>query len=233
MSRRPFILATRGSPLALAQANQVLASCQAAFPREIFQIKIVKTTGDKLQSLSVSQNDPALPKGLFTKELENTLLNGTADIAVHSLKDLPTELPQNLKLAAVGPREDIRDVLITRATHRKAALGLQTLPPRATVATGSIRRKAQLEAMRSDLQIVPIRGNVGTRLRKLAEAKDLDGLILAAAGMARLSYKFARNGSLKGPDVPAGLCATLLSLDEMLPCVGQGAIGLETRYLHA
>src|SRR6266478_7010434 len=110
----PIVIATRGSALALAQANAVLAQCRAAFPKLNFELKIVKTTGDKLQTASLAQEGTELPKGLFTKELEVALLKHKADIAVHSLKDLPTELPAGLKLGAVGKRADVRDVLIYR-----------------------------------------------------------------------------------------------------------------------
>src|SRR5215471_827988 len=112
--RDVIIIATRGSALALAQANSVLAQCRAAFPRLTFELKIIKTTGDKLQTASLAQESKTLPKGLFTKELEIALLEKKADLAVHSLKDLPTELPAGLKLGAVGKRADVRDVLIFR-----------------------------------------------------------------------------------------------------------------------
>src|SRR6266404_559498 len=110
----PLLIATRGSALALAQANMVLAQCRAAFPTRLFELKIIKTTGDKLQTASLAQEGKTLPKGLFTKELEVALLKHKADLAVHSLKDLPTELPAGLKLGAVGKRADVRDVLIYR-----------------------------------------------------------------------------------------------------------------------
>src|SRR6266403_3404215 len=114
MPSSPILLATRGSALALAQANAVLAQCRAAFPKLAFEIKIIRTTGDKLQTASLAQEGKALPKGLFTKELEVALLEHKVDLAVHSLKDLPTELPAGLKLGAVGKRADVRDVLIYR-----------------------------------------------------------------------------------------------------------------------
>src|SRR5207248_1780639 len=118
----PLLIATRGSALALAQANLVLAQCRAAFPKLVFELKIVKTTGDKLQSASLAQEGKSLPKGLFTKELEVALLKHKADLAVHSLKDLPTEVPAGLKLGAVGKRADVRDVLIYRdADYLRAA----------------------------------------------------------------------------------------------------------------
>src|SRR6059036_2811923 len=124
-----IFIATRGSALALAQANQVLAQCRAAFPRLSFELKIIKTTGDKLQTASLAQEGKNLPKGLFTKELEVALLKHRADLAVHSLKDLPTELPAGLKLGAVGKRADVRDVLIYR-DHRPVCLRHPASGPR-------------------------------------------------------------------------------------------------------
>jgi hydroxymethylbilane synthase len=206
----PIQIATRGSALALAQAQAVLVQCQAAFPDRQFELKVIKTTGDKLQTASLTSLN--LPKGLFTKELEAALLTGEADLAVHSLKDLPTELPAGLVLGAVGKREDPRDVLIARAPTRLADL-LQG----ATVATSSTRRSAFLLDRRPDLNIVAIRGNVPTRLKRLAEKPELDALVLAAAGLIRLSYNFRE------------INAEPLSFDEMLPCVGQAAIGVEIR----
>src|SRR5438445_3995293 len=135
---KPFILATRGSALALAQANLVLAQCRAVFPKLKFELKIIKTTGDKLQTASLAEEGKTLPKGLFTKELEVALLRHTADLAVHSLKDLPTELPAGLKLGAVGKRADVRDLLIYRnadflAAQRADAGAKRGLPPQATI----------------------------------------------------------------------------------------------------
>lgn len=230
MSANTYIIATRGSALALAQAYQIQGLCQRAFPEASFQINIIKTTGDKLQTASMANPDASLPKGLFTKELEVALLNGEADLAVHSLKDLPTELPAGLELGAVTKREDVRDVMVFKpglAGEKSAKLA--EIPLGATVATSSTRRKAQLLYHRPDLKIVEIRGNVGTRLRKLAENSDLAATILAAAGMNRLGFKVHADGKVEGQDVPAGLRARHLSLEEMLPCVGQAAIGLEIR----
>ena len=235
---RPFRIATRGSALALAQANLVLGHCRAAFPDMTFELNIIKTTGDKLQTASLSA--PELPKGLFTKEIEEALLSGEADLAVHSLKDLPTELPPGLTLGAVGERADPRDVLIyrdaggpTTSCHppRRFASGLTLawLPHAAIVATSSHRRRALLLDRRPDLQVVPIRGNVGTRLRKLADQPGLDALILAAAGLIRLGFWSAGEPSLHSDDVPSGLLVTPLSPEEMPPCVGQAALGLEVR----
>jgi hydroxymethylbilane synthase len=246
---RPVVIATRGSALALAQANLILASCRAAFPGRSFELKIIKTTGDKLQTISLANPNQQMTKGLFTKELEVALLDGEADLAVHSLKDLPTELPEGLHLAAVTERADVRDVLIYRDAERlrklqaavsadcpppERKLGLSphallpAFPPGSTLATSSTRRQAQLLALRPDLSIVPIRGNVGTRLRKLSDQAQLDGLILASAGLHRLGMQISPDGRLVGEEVPEGILATFLSTEEMLPCVGQGALGIET-----
>lgn len=223
-------IATRGSALALAQANQILAQCRAACPERQFEIKIIRTTGDKNLTASLANPGASLPKGLFTKELEIALLNGDADLAVHSLKDLPTELPDGLKLGATPPREDPRDVLVF-PTHKTEAFDgpLCELPEGATVATSSNRRKAQLLRLRPDLKIVEIRGNVGTRLRKVKEQPDLHATILAAAGLKRLGFTIDERGAMSGQDVPEGIQTRILTTQEMLPCVGQAAIGIETR----
>lgn len=245
---RPILIATRGSALALAQANSVIAQCRAAFPKLRFELKILKTTGDKRQTASLAQADAALPKGLFTKELEVALLKHRADLAVHSLKDLPTDLPAGLKLGAVGQRADVRDVLIYRdaeflkqppsadrtadqAGRRGFAphLTLADLPAGATVATSSTRRKAQLLDHRPDLNVVEIRGNVATRLQKLAERAEFDATVLALAGISRLNFRITPAGRLEGNAVPDGLLAVVLAPEIMLPCVGQGAVGIEIR----
>ena len=249
---RPIIIATRGSALALAQANAVLAQCRTAFPRLKFELKIIKTTGDKLQKASLAKEGESLPKGLFTKELEVALLKHHADLAVHSLKDLPTELPAGLKLGAVGKRADVRDVLIYRDAEYlrleeakkspaewapgqserrgfKPKLAIEDLPQDAAVGTSSTRRKSQLLAHRSDLKVVEIRGNVVTRIEKLAEHAELDAIVLAAAGLERLNFQVTTKGQLQGDAVPDGLLATILEPEVMLPCVGQGALGIETR----
>ena len=235
----PILIATRGSPLALAQSNAVLAKCQAAFPKLQFALKIIKTTGDKLQAASLAKEGESLPKGLFTKELEVALLQHEADLAVHSLKDLPTELPAGLKLGAVGERADVRDVLLYRdaalfSTHQdrrgfKPGLAIKDFPPGATIGTSSTRRKSQLLAHRPDLMIIELRGNVLTRLEKLAGRPELDAIVLAAAGLERLHFHAAADGRLQGEAVPPGLLATVLEPEIMLPCVGQGALGIETR----
>lgn len=223
-------IATRGSALALAQANQILAQCRAACPEFQFEIQIIKTTGDKNLTASLANPGAMLPKGLFTKELEVALLNGEADLAVHSLKDLPTELPDGLKLGATPLREDPRDALVFPSAKAGAFDGpLPELPEGATVATSSNRRKAQLLKLRPDLTIVEIRGNVGTRLRKVKEQPELHATVLAAAGLKRLGFQIDENARLSGDEVPDGIQTRLLSTEEMLPCVGQAAIGIETR----
>jgi len=254
MAERPIIIATRGSALALAQANMIAMQCRAAFPRLRFELKIIKTTGDKLQKASMAKNEgTSLPKGLFTKELEVALLKNHADLAVHSLKDLPTEVPAGLMLAATPKREDVRDVLIYRSAEAianresqivnsldwspgqsrlrgfKPKLTLKDLPRGATIATSSTRRKEQLLAARPDLKVVEIRGNVSTRMQKVADRGELDGTILALAGLKRLNFQITPEGKILGDAVPDGLLATILELDVMLPCVGQGAIGIEIR----
>src|ERR1035437_6677014 len=251
-SDKPIAIATRGSALALAQANLVLAQCRAAFPKLSFELKIIKTTGDKLQTASLVQEATTLPKGLFTKELEVALLKHRADLAVHSLKDLPTELPAGLTLGAVGKRADVRDVLIYRdadylhgseadkapaerspgqsARHGfKPGLAVKNLPAGAVVATSSTRRKAQLLTLNPTLKVPDIRGNVATRLQKVAERAELDATVLALAGLTRLNFRITTEGRLDGEAVPDGLLATILDTDAMLPCVGQGAVGIEIR----
>jgi hydroxymethylbilane synthase len=231
MADSPILIATRGSALALAQANAVLQTCRRTFPSLAFQLNIIKTSGDKLQTASLSRIDSSLPRGLFTKELEAALLDHQADLAVHSLKDLPTDLPAGLNLAAVaGKRADVRDVLIYRQSQfPKSNMKPAGFPAALTVATSSTRRKAQLLSLRPDFKIVDIRGNVPTRLQKLAKQSAFDATILAAAGLNRLQFQITAAGSLEGRGVPAGLLATVLETEDMLPCVGQGAIGLEIR----
>jgi hydroxymethylbilane synthase len=256
---KPIVLATRGSALALAQANQVLERCRELFPKLRFEIRIVKTTGDKLQTAALAANE-ALPKGLFTKELEVALLNSEADLAVHSLKDLPTDLPAGLVLGAAGKRADAREVLVYRDARWvaeqaaqngpvdwtpgepvkrgfKPGLTVTALVQGATIATSSTRRQAQLQSLRPDLRVAPIRGNVGTRLRKLAGQAAWDATMLAAAGLHRLRYRIFPDGRLLAPpgeaaaanEHPPGLLAAYVETEEMLPCVGQAAVGLEIR----
>lgn len=233
----PILIATRGSALALAQANMIQAQCRAAFPEQTFELRIIRTTGDKLQTASMAQAGSSLPKGLFTKELEVALLNREADLAVHSLKDLPTELPPGLTLGAVAPRADVRDVLIYRDARcaRESLRGfapdlrLADLPDGAVIGTSSTRRAAQLLAAHPGLRTLEIRGNVSTRLQKVAERAEFDATILALAGLTRLNFQITAAGAILGDAVPAGLLAVVLDTKVMLPCVGQGAIGIEVR----
>ena len=235
---RTISIATRGSALALAQARMVLAECRRNFPGVNFELKVIKTTGDKQQTLNLTNPNQSVTKGLFTKELEVALLQREADFAVHSLKDLPTDLPEGLYLAGVSKREDVRDVLIYRgirlaSTERRAFppnCKIDELPSGATIASSSTRRQAQLLAIRPDLKTVPIRGNVGTRLQKLVDNPQLDGILLAYAGLKRLGFGIAADGALTGEGVPNGLLATIMPVEQMLPCVGQAALGYESRW---
>src|SRR5271170_6285649 len=201
VSTSMLIIGSRGSQLALWQAHWIQARLEKLGKES--RIEIIKTTGDKITDVALSQVGS---KGLFTKEIEEALLAGSIDLAVHSLKDMPTDLPEGLTLAAIPEREDPRDALIGRA--------LEDLPPGARVGTGSLRRSAQLRARRPDLQIEDIRGNVDTRLRKLDEGR-YDAVVLAAAGLRRLGLE-NRITEVFNPSV-------------MCPAVGQGALAVETR----
>ncbi len=202
---------TRGSDLALAQTRIVSEKLAAAHPALSIATTIIQTTGDKRLDISLSAPG-MLEKGLFIKELEDALLQRTVDAAVHSLKDLPTEQPPGLILAAILEREDPSDALVSQFEG-----GLRGLPEGATVATSSPRRKTQLLHLRKDLNVVDIRGNVPTRLRKLAESTTFAAVLLAQAGLNRL-----------GPSVmPAGLHVS--TVKGMLPAPGQGAIAVECR----
>ena len=207
-----LIIGTRGSPLALAQSNLMRALLQRAHPGLAVELKIIKTSGDIFQAAPMTA---ASGKGFFTKEIEEQLLAGQIQLAVHSLKDLPTELPAGLALGAVPTREDPHDVWVSRQYA-----GLEAVPPGARVATSSVRRRAQLLACRPDLQLEEIRGNVETRLRRLKERPDLAGTILAAAGLKRLGlWETTQRDSFR----------QRLEFDVMLPAVGQGLIGCEVR----
>ncbi len=196
-----LIIGSRGSQLALWQANWVKGRLEALGTD--CRIEIIRTTGDKIQDVPLAKVGT---KGLFTKEIEEALLNGSIDLAVHSLKDLPTVLPGGLILAAIPEREDVRDALV--------GCKLDQLPAGAKVGTSSLRRAAQLRAMRPELNVETIRGNVDTRLRKLSEGQ-YDAIVLAAAGLKRLGW--------------ADRIAEYLEPDRMCPAVGQGALAVETR----
>lgn len=207
-------LATRGSDLALAQTRDVARRLRDAHPEMEVAEVIVRTTGDRDKESDLSK---ASQTGLFTKELEAALLDGLADAAVHSLKDLPTAQPEGLKLAAILPRADSSDVLVALQPG-----GLDALPSGARVGTGSPRRKAMLLDARPDLEAVPIRGNVPTRLSKLAEA-GYDAIILAAAGLARLGLGTEKPLQIGGRELHVTI------LEDFLPAPGQGAVAVEIR----
>jgi len=209
MSTPPALrIGTRGSPLALAQAEETRRRLEAAFPdlAGAVAIDVISTTGDRVQDRPLSAIGG---KGLFTKEIDEAQLAGQVDIAVHSMKDVPTLLPDGLVLGALLPREDVRDVLISPKGG-----SLAELPPGVVVGSASLRRAAQILRRRPDLSVIPFRGNVQTRLRKLAEGQ-VDATLLALAGLNRLG--------LMPPD------AVPLSTAEMLPAVAQGAIGITCR----
>jgi hydroxymethylbilane synthase len=201
-------IGTRGSPLALVQARAVRAALAAAHGLDEARIEIVaiRTTGDRIQDRPLAE---AGGKGLFTKEIEQALLAREIDVAVHSAKDLPTWLPDGLLIVACLPREDVRDVLVSRKADT-----LQALPHGAVVGTASLRREALVRRTRPDLRVVPLRGNVETRLRKLDEGV-VDATVLALAGLKRLGR--------------ADAASVVLSPDEFPPAVGQGTIAIEAR----
>lgn len=204
----PLRIGTRGSPLALAQAHETRARLMQAhdLPEEAFAIEVIKTTGDRIQDRALSEIGG---KGLFTKEIEEALLDGRIDLAVHSMKDMPTILPDGLIIPCLLPREDVRDAFVSRLYA-----GISVLPKRAIVGSSSLRRRAQLLNKRPDLQVVEFRGNVQTRLRKLDEGLA-DATFLAVAGLVRLGQ--------------SELAANPIAVEDMLPAVAQGAIGIESR----
>lgn len=209
-AKGPVRIGTRGSPLALVQAEIVKAGLIAHHPElaadGAIEIVVIKTTGDQVQDRPLSEIGG---KGLFTKEIEEALLDGRIDLAVHSMKDVPTALYEGLEIACLLKREDPRDVLIS-----PVASSIATLPRGAVVGTASLRRQAQVKALRPDLVIVPLRGNVGTRLAKI-ERGEAAATLLALAGLKRLGK--------------ADAAQAILSVEEMLPAVAQGAIGIEIR----
>jgi hydroxymethylbilane synthase len=197
-------IGSRGSQLALWQANHIKALLQARGHN--VEIKIIKTTGDKITDVALAKVGT---KGMFTKEIEEALAENSVDLAVHSLKDLPTELPPGFEVAAIPPREDARDAFCSLNHHN-----IEDLPSGARVGTSSLRRQAQMKALRPDIDVHALRGNVDTRLRKL-DAGEYNAIILAAAGLNRLGKtEYVRH--LLGPDV-------------MCPAAGQGALAIEIR----
>jgi hydroxymethylbilane synthase len=201
-------IASRGSELALWQSRAVQAALHAADPALVVEIEVMKTTGDVIQDVPLAKIGD---KGLFTKELDAALLAGAADLAVHSLKDVPTRLPDGLVLAAVTEREDPRDVLLLPPGRSG---DLDSLPPGARVGTSSLRRRAQLQALRPELSVLDLRGNLNTRLAKL-DRGDYDAIVLAAAGVKRLGWM--------------DRVAAYLDPRAWLPAVGQGALAVVAR----
>jgi hydroxymethylbilane synthase len=209
---QPLKIGTRGSPLALAQAHETRDRLAAAFdlPQEAFEIVVIKTTGDNRALIDADKPLKELGgKGLFTKEIEEAMLAGSIDIAVHSMKDMPVAQPAGLLLDCYLPREDVRDAFVSLSCS-----ALSDLPAGATVGSSSLRRRAQLMARRPDLRVVEFRGNVQTRMKKLGDGVA-DATFLAMAGLRRLGMEEVA----KSP-IPA---------EDMLPAVAQGAIGIERR----
>lgn len=205
---RTLRIATRGSTLAQAQAGEVKAALEKAQPGILCELVVIRTTGDDFSAGGVDAPDLAV-KGLFVKEIEEALLNGRVDLAVHSVKDLETDLPKGLVLAAVLQREDPRDVVVS-----KEGAPLKRLPAGARLGVSSLRRIAQLKRIRRDLEVLPIRGNVDTRLKKLDDG-EYDAILLAGCGLIRLGLR-DRISEWLDPAV-------------FLPAVGQGALGVEIR----
>ncbi|MCU7496065.1 MAG: hydroxymethylbilane synthase [Ignavibacteria bacterium] len=205
MKKQTIIIGSRGSELAMWQSNFIKKEIERKNKSVSVEIRLVKTKGDKILDVALSKIGD---KGLFTKELEVELLNGRIDLAVHSLKDLQTDIPEGLKLAAVTKRHPVEDALIAR----KKGMTISDLKEGAIVATGSLRRRAQLLHIRPDLKIVELRGNVPTRIKKFEES-GWDAIILARAGVERLGLKKH--------------ISSIIPVEEILPAVGQGALGLE------
>jgi len=199
-------IGTRGSPLALWQANWIKSLVEEENPGLVVELNRIKTSGDKIQDVSLAKIGG---KGLFTKEIEEALIRKDVDIAVHSMKDVPVNLPRGLEIAVITEREDPRDALIS-----KNNIKLADLPQGAKIGTGSLRRQTQLLKFRPDFKIVPLRGNLETRLNKL-KTEDLDAIILAAAGLKRLGMK--------------DQISEFIDPEIMLPGIGQGAVGIQLR----
>jgi hydroxymethylbilane synthase len=206
LTHRILHIGTRGSLLALTQSEWVKAALERRWPECRVELKIIKTTGDKILDVPLAKVGG---KGLFVKELEDALLEGAVDLAVHSMKDVPADLPHGLEIGAIPGREDPRDVLVSRTGQ-----DLPSLPPNARVGTSSLRRAAQLKSIRPDIEIENLRGNLDTRLRKLQEGR-YDAIVLAAAGIHRMGWQ--------------DRITAYLNPTEFLPAIGQGALGIEIR----
>lgn len=203
--KQKILIGSRGSELALWQANFIKREIEKKIKNAIVEINIIKTKGDKILDVALSKIGD---KSLFTKELEVELLAERVDIAVHSLKDLQTQIPAGLKLAVVTKRHPVEDVLIAR----KKGMTIQSLPDNAIVATGSLRRRSQLLHLRPDIKVIDLRGNVPSRIQKFLES-EWDAIILARAGVERLNLKKH--------------ISSFIPKEEILPAVGQGALGIE------
>jgi hydroxymethylbilane synthase len=214
-----LVLGTRGSALAVAQAELTRAALAEARPSLTVEVRTFTTRGDQKLEVALSELSGG-GKGLFTKELEDALLAGTIDVAVHSLKDLPGQLPQGLQLAAVLERAPTADTLITRDV-----LTFDSLPRGGRIGTSSIRRARQIQWLRPDLTIEEWRGNVGTRLRKLRDLTDVDGIILAEAGLRRLGYDWSGTRLV----TPEGEFHATSLAAHLYPAIGQGAIAIQSR----
>ena len=206
MTKQLIRIATRGSMLALQQSGIIKAALEKLWPEIRFELQIIKTTGDKITGVPLAQVGG---KGLFVKEIEDALLDGSADLAVHSMKDVPAALPEGLVIAAVPEREDPRDALIIRSGKT-----IGDLCHGALIGTSSLRRSAQMRAMRPDFEVRDLRGNVETRLRKLDEGQ-FDAIILAAAGLKRMGWQ--------------DRVTMYMDPVEFVPAIGQGALGIEAR----
>ena len=202
-----IVVGTRGSKLALAQTNWVIDKLKEKYPKVNFEIKIIKTKGDLIQNVSL---DKIGDKGLFVKEIEQQLIDNKIDMAVHSMKDMPSLLPEGLKFASIPKREDARDVLVLKDGY----YDINDLPTGAKIATGSKRRKYQLLKHRPDLNIVPIRGNIDTRIKKIVD-ENLDGVVLAASGLLRAGFE--------------DKISCYIPKDIMIPAPAQGALAIEIR----
>ncbi len=200
-------IGTRGSKLALAQSGEVARALKRRHPKLRFELVKIKTAGDEFKSVHLFKKNGI---GIFTKEIERRLLNGSVDIAIHSMKDLPTKLARGLVLAAVPKRAKVSDALISRGRHT-----LKSLPAGSKIGTGSPRRKRQLALLRPDLKLVDLRGNLDTRVSKVLNEKTLDGVVVARAGLERLK-KYSRNWKEIDPGT-------------FLPAVGQGALAIQVR----
>jgi len=207
MAKKTLKIGTRASQLALWQANWVKRQLENRYPGLAVELVKIKTQGDKILDVPLAMVGG---KGLFVKEIEEAMLRGEVDIAVHSMKDVPTVFPEGLALRCITAREDVRDICILKPGYTS----FRDLPPGARIGTSSLRRKAQLLQLRPDFRMVDIRGNVETRIRKLTD-EDLDAVVLAAAGMKRLGF--------------AEQISEYLPVDVSLPAIGQGALGLESR----